>query len=117
MTGANQKLGEWGEGLAVDWYLREGYQVVERNWRVTEGEIDIIATTADRSVIVFCEVKTRTSTRFGSGAESVTPAKQRQVRKVALLWLRQCGANFDTIRFDVASVNGQGDVELLEGCF
>ena len=117
MTGSKQRLGQWGEDLAALEYERLGLRLVDRNWRVNEGEIDIIAAVDSTSTIVFCEVKTRSSDRFGTGAESVTVAKQRQVRKVALLWLGQCGSRFDNIRFDVASVNGAGDVELIEDCF
>ncbi len=117
MTGRNQQIGRWGENLAARWYLEHGFDVVEQNWTVNEGELDLIAIDRDSSTVVFCEVKTRTSSRFGTGAEAVTKTKQRQVRKVAMLWLQQHNERFNNIRFDVASVDGDGDVNLIEGCF
>jgi putative endonuclease len=70
-----------------------------------------------RSLIVFCEVKTRTSSAFGLPAEAVTAAKQGRIRRLALQWLReQRGLARMALRFDVAAV--QGDVvEVIEGAF
>ncbi len=117
MTGRNQQFGRWGEGLAAEWYRDHGFEVTAQNWATSEGELDIVAIDRNASLVVFCEVKARSSDQFGTGAEAVTKTKQRQVRKIALLWLREHGAQFEEIRFDVASVNGAGEVDLIEGCF
>jgi putative endonuclease len=111
-----QALGGHGETLAAQWYVRHGYEIVARNWRVAEGEIDLVAR-RDR-ILVFCEVKTRTSDRFGSAAEAVTAAKQRRLRRVAALYLhrRESPSRRDVIRFDVACVNGS-EVEVIEQAF
>jgi len=70
---------------------------------------------------VFCEVKTRASTRFGAPFEAVTPAKQRRLRNLALRWLAERTTHRRTLRFDVASVTRTADndlvVEVLEGAF
>lgn len=108
-------LGQRGEEAAAGWYRDRGYEVVARNWRCRDGELDLVA--RRRSLIVFCEVKTRTSSAFGLPAEAVTAAKQGRIRRLALQWLReQRGLARMALRFDVAAV--QGDVvEVIEGAF
>lgn len=118
----NHAVGEAGENAAAQWYVEHGYVIVDRNWRVREGEIDIVCMTgrpdsARGGTLVFCEVKTRTSSRFGSGADAVGWKKQRQVRRVAMVWLDQSDTYFDEIRFDVADVDGSGHVIIHEDCF
>ena len=115
MSRARQALGRYGEDRAARWYEDRGYRVLARNWRVREGEIDLVL--AKQRVLVFCEVKTRTSDRFGSAAEAVGPRKQQQVRAVARRYLadevRRAPGN---IRFDVAAVTPAG-IEVIEGAF
>jgi putative endonuclease len=110
-----QDVGRAGEDLAAAWYEANGYQVLDRNWRTARGEIDIVADRDD--VVVFCEVKTRTTTRFGRGFEAVGHAKRQRIRGIALSWLQQSGNRYREIRFDVADVDGAGNVEVLEACF
>jgi putative endonuclease len=111
-------LGQWGEQQAVDLLQSEGLQVLARNWRVREGEIDIVA--RDGRTVVFCEVKTRSSAACGAPAEAVTAAKARRLRRLALLWLAEHPGG-DLIRFDVVSVTRQNRgpalVEHLVGAF
>jgi putative endonuclease len=111
-----QALGGHGETLAARWYVQHGYAIVERNWRVAEGEIDLVAR-GDR-VLVFCEVKTRTSDRFGTAAEAVTAAKQRRLRRLAAEYLRRAESSprQEAVRFDVACVNCN-KVEVIEQAF
>ena len=117
-AGHRQRLGARGEQIVADWYVARGYQVVARNWRCREGEIDLVVWSRRRD-LVFCEVKTRSSTRFGVPAEAVTAAKQQRLRVLATRFL----ADHDTqvagrrgLRFDVASVIA-GRVEVIEGAF
>ncbi len=117
-------LGVRGEDAAVAWYRSASYVVLDRNWRCTDGELDVVARSADGSVLVFCEVKTRSSGAFGSPFEAVGPAKQRRVRKLATMWLRsarRAAGYHDHIRFDVAAVTigagGALEVEVLEDVF
>lgn len=114
MTGARRALGARGEELAARWYLDRGYEIVDRNWRCRDGEIDIMA--ARGPVLVVCEVKTRTSDAFGSPAAAVTPAKQRRLRRLAMAWLDEHGAQGRRLRFDVAAVVGN-TVNVIEGAF
>jgi putative endonuclease len=111
-------LGRDGEDVAAAWYEDAGYEVIDRNWRRREGEVDLIVR-RDRTV-VFCEVKTRTSDRFGTGAESVLEAKQRRIRRLASRWLSELtpasGRSRVDVRFDVVSITA-GEVEVIEDAF
>lgn len=107
-------LGDAGERRVSDWYLRRGYRVQARNWRTRNGELDLVL--VRRGQLVFCEVKTRTSRRFGHPAEAVTPAKQRRIRGLALQWMADTGIRRSRIRFDVATVEGRS-VEVRQGVF
>ncbi|MGE3622143.1 MAG: YraN family protein [Acidimicrobiia bacterium] len=108
-------MGRRGEDLAAAWYARHGGVVVARNWRCRDGELDLVV--RDGPWLVFVEVKARTSDRFGHPAESVTPAKQRRLRRLAMRFLddRQ-GAGVGRIRFDVVSVLG-GEVRVDRAAF
>ena len=117
-------LGARGEEAAAAWYVAASYEVLDRNWRCAEGEIDVVAADADGGVLVICEVKTRTSGAFGSPFEAVTPAKQRRLRTLAAWWLRSARrgpTRYDHIRFDVAAVTsgagGRSEVEVLQDAF
>jgi putative endonuclease len=117
-------LGGRGEDAAVAWYRSALYTVLDRNWRCADGELDVVAQSADGHVLVFCEVKTRSSATYGSPFDAVSPAKQRRVRKLATLWLgsgRRGAGHYDHIRFDVAAVTtgarGALEVEVLEDAF
>ncbi|MGZ4690521.1 MAG: YraN family protein [Acidimicrobiia bacterium] len=112
-------LGQRGESLVADWYEREGYEVLARNWRRREGELDLILGQGRR--VVFCEVKTRSSTRFGAPIEAITRTKQLRIRALAARWLRESGLHGRDLRFDVASVmieRGTAPViDVLESAF
>jgi putative endonuclease len=117
-AGERQRLGARGEQLVAEWYVARGYQVVARNWRCREGEIDLVVWSRRRD-LVFCEVKTRSSTRFGVPAEAVTPAKRRRLRLLAARFLAAHGsevAGRRGLRFDVAAVTA-GRVEVIAAAF
>lgn len=113
-----QRLGARGEDRAADWYRAAGYEVVARNWRCAEGELDLVV--AQPGQLVFCEVKTRTSDRFGVPAEAVTSAKQRRLRTLAARFLAEhpqgVGSAARSIRFDVVAVTGS-TVDVIEAAF
>ena len=115
MTKARQKLGVTGEDAVAAWYAARGYEVLARNWRCRQGELDLIVSGPAR-LVAFCEVKTRTSDAFGAPVEAVTRSKQARVRQLAARWLDDAPFRPREIRFDVASVLG-GVVEVLEGAF
>ena len=114
MTAASAALGRSGEGRVAEWYVGHGYEVLARNWRCRTGELDLVVGRA--RLVVFCEVKTRTSERFGAPVEAVTPAKQARIRRLAARWLAEASLPRRAIRFDVASVMG-GAIEVLEDAF
>ena len=103
-----------GEDAAGAWYLQQGYEIVQRNWRCRTGEIDLICRRG--RVLVFCEVKARTTDRFGSPFEAVTPAKCRRLRRLASLYLAEAQPGATVVRFDAAAVK-DGRVEVLEDAF
>jgi len=108
-------LGATGEDAAARRYERAGYEVVGRNWRCREGELDLVL--AHGRLMVFCEVKTRTSERFGLPAEAVDWRKQARIRRLAVRWLAAWdGARPGALRFDVASVS-HGRVTIFEDAF
>lgn len=117
MSDQRQALGAAGEAAVAAWYTAAGYEVLDRNWRCREGELDLVLT-RDR-VIVFCEVKTRRNDAFGAPVEAVTAQKQRRLRTLAVRWLGERGGGGE-LRFDVASVRparGRLEVEVLEDAF
>ena len=118
MTGLgahNRCLGRTGETRAAEWYAAQGYEVVARNWRCRDGELDLIVRRG--ATLVFCEVKTRGSEAFGVPAEAVTPVKQARVRRLAARWMREEESRpARVVRFDVASVL-RGRLDVIEGAF
>lgn len=114
MTMASRALGARGEALAAAWYEANGYQIIERNWRCREGELDLVVRRA--RTVVFCEVKARSTDAFGLPAEAVDRAKRQRLRVLAARWLDEAPFRAREIRFDVVSVTG-GAVEVLEGAF
>lgn len=114
----SRAVGLHGEALAARWYEHKGYQVLSRNWRCRDGEIDLVVRSGNR--VVFCEVKTRSTGAFGEGLESVTASKQRRIRRLAAKWLSELGPASDRswvdVRFDVVSITG-GRVEVIEDAF
>jgi putative endonuclease len=107
-------LGRQGEDQAALWYEAHDYEVVARNWRCREGELDLILRKA--RLYVFCEVKNRSSATFGVPAEAVTRQKQTRIRHLAARWLQDAPLRPGSIRFDVVSVLG-GEIEVIEGAF
>ena len=98
----NAALGRFGEGIAADYLRSEGMVVLDRNWRCATGEIDIVA--RDGSTLVICEVKTRTSSKYGAPIEAVHARKATRLRRLAALWLDAHGVEPPALRIDVVSV-------------
>lgn len=102
MTRARQIVGTLGEQAAATALEEQGYKILHRNYRCSRGEIDIIC--ERNGILVFCEVKTRTSDRFGLPEEAVTITKRRRIRKLALEYLQREQRRARQLRFDVISV-------------
>ncbi|MGZ4711552.1 MAG: YraN family protein [Acidimicrobiia bacterium] len=112
-------LGAHGEELAAAWYSGRGYEVLDRNWRTRAGELDLVI--ARDGVVVFCEVKTRTTDAFGIGAEAVTVTKQQRIRRLAGEWLTAHDRPARELRFDVVSIlaprDGAPTIDVYEAAF
>jgi putative endonuclease len=102
----------------AEWYGERGYDIVARNWRCRQGEIDIIA--IRDLVLVICEVKTRATADFGSPALAVDANKQQRLRRLAAHWLSENPTTRVSVRFDVAAVIGPKEdvsLEVIEAAF
>jgi putative endonuclease len=105
MTKARQAVGAYGERLASRYLEDQGLVVLARNWRCADGEIDLIL--ADGEDVVFCEVKTRRGSLFGSPAEAVGRTKVQRLRRLAGRWLAESRMGAREVRFDVVEVKPQ----------
>jgi putative endonuclease len=114
---AKDMLGRQGEQLAADYLKNAGLEILQRNWRCSQGEIDIVA--ADGRALVICEVKTRSDVRFGTPLEAITRRKAWRLRRLAAMWLVTQDVMFDEIRIDVVGVlrtaPGQFSIEHVRG--
>ena len=107
-------LGKKGEKLVCKYVKKQGMKIVEANYRTPFGEADLIA--IDKDEIVFIEVKTRTSTAFGTPAEAVGKTKQERYYKIAQFYGMKHGEE-PNARFDVAQVYADGKIEYLKNAF
>jgi len=107
-------LGDAGQKTAAKYLERKGYRVLEQNFLVHGGEIDIIA--FDAPFYVFVEVKTRSNELFGMPSEAVNAVKQQRLRKAAAVWLHKRRLDLSPCRFDVIEVR-RGEVNHIENAF
>ncbi|MEO7428113.1 MAG: YraN family protein [Acidimicrobiales bacterium] len=114
MVDRRRALGAAGEARAAAWYEANGYEVVARNWRCRDGELDLVVRRGRQ--LVFVEVKARTTDRFGIPAEAVTSAKQRRLRGLAARYLADTDTRASGLRFDVVAILG-GELEVIEAAF
>lgn len=114
-----KNLGIKGEGIAASYLEKiQGYKILQRNYRCTFGEMDIIA--KDHDVLSFVEVKTRGSINFGIPQESVNKRKQHQLSKIALEFINKYNVHHMKARFDVVAVYllpKEERVELIKNAF
>lgn len=101
----NQETGKKGEDIAVDYLIKQGYHILERNFSCKLGEIDVIAIdTITKNELVFIEVKSRKQTIYGKPAEAVDIRKTKHIYKVAEYFLMIHNLESSFIRFDVIEV-------------
>jgi putative endonuclease len=100
---SNVSVGNKGEDLACDYLEKLGYKILDRNYRIRGGEIDIIAT--DKNILVFIEVKTRYSRDFGLPSEAITPWKIRLLLKTAQFYLQKINWKDDPYRLDAVLID------------
>jgi putative endonuclease len=112
-------IGKTGEDLACAELCRRGYAILVRRFRTRDGEIDIVA--RDGDVLVFVEVKTRRSLRFGLPRAAVTERKQHRMVRMAATYLARRHPRAWSCRFDVVEItldrDGAPRVEVLAGAF
>jgi putative endonuclease len=116
--GGLRGVGDDWERLAESRLKREGYRVLERNFRVKPGEVDLVA--EENGVICFVEVKGRRGAGFGLPAEAVTAEKQRRIFRAAEAWLARERRSAAPCRFDVVSIRETPEgpeVEILRDAF
>jgi len=99
-----KELGEKGEQLAVDFLIKNDFEIIERNYRYGHGEIDIIAKDLSDGITAFIEVKTRQNLDFGEPEYAITKNKRRQIKKMAELYLYDKQIEELDCRFDVIAV-------------
>ena len=104
-------LGDWGEEKALRYLSDRGYRLLACNWRTREGEIDLVM--EQDLTIVFIEVKTRNTNRFGSPEESVTPGKQKRLRKTCLAYLQENDYENRDWRIDVVAIEATRIGEII----
>ncbi|KQY59578.1 hypothetical protein ASD11_08470 [Aeromicrobium sp. Root495] len=116
-TTRNQAVGAYGEDVAARHLQEIGMVVLDRNWTCRYGEIDIVA--RDGTTLVVCEVKTRTSDRYGSPLDAITPSKATRLRRLVAHWLEVHDVQPPAVRIDVVSVlvppRGGPRVERIAG--
>lgn len=110
-------VGRSGEDSASRFLVQQGYRILERNFSISSGEIDLIA--LDRDTIVFVEVKTRTSDAYGAPELAVDSRKQARMIKAALAYLKSRKLHQMPCRFDVVAITRAPEerIELIRNAF
>lgn len=111
MRHSNPDIAKIGESAAAEYLKAHGYQILAQNYRFQRGEIDLIVQQDDR--IVFVEVKTRRSLKFGLPQYAVTLRKQRQISKIALAYLQTQNLMDVPCRFDVIAIQLSSQLDVL----
>ena len=107
----NKLKGSLGEKLVCVYLDRYGYEIIEKNYRCTSGEVDVIF--KDKLEIVFAEIKTRTSVEFGNPAEAVDLKKRKHILNVARYYLYTKSLFENPVRFDVIEVYFNKDKPII----
>ena len=113
----HNELGKKGEQLAVDFLLKNGYKILERNYRFDKAEVDIIARQNDTLAVI--EVKTRSSTDFGNPQDFVKPKQIQHLVKAVDEYVNVNSLDVE-VRFDIIAIVREGksfNIEHLENAF
>lgn len=120
-TSGNKGTGELGEDVATNFLIARGYRILERNFRCSGGEVDIIARDPGDKSLVFVEVKARRGLSYGVPQLAITPFKQRQISKASLIWLSKNHLHDTNARFDVIAIllhtHTQHTIEHIKNAF
>jgi len=114
---SRQAMGRYGEDVAARYLIDQGLAVLERNWRCSEGEIDLVL--RDGATLVACEVKTRHDDAFGTPHQAITPAKLDRLKRLAARWIDERGIRPSETRIDLVAIRrprrGPAVVEYVRG--
>ena len=119
MNGSGRiQTGKRGEDIAVAYLKNRGYRIIERNYKCLFGEIDIVA--KDGDTVVFVEVKSRKSEKFGDPQSAVGREKQKKISRISLTYLEEknlypCNARFDVVAIKMLPAGSI--VELIQNAF
>jgi putative endonuclease len=111
----SRALGALAEARAAEFLQRKGYRLVDRNWTCRGGEIDLVCTAPD-GTLVFVEVRARSSTSHGTPLETVVDGKRRRLVRAAEIYLHVKKKTDAACRFDIVAITGD-DIEHLEDAF
>lgn len=100
---SNRSVGDEAENLACVFIARNGYKIIQRNYQIRGGEVDIIARVGE--ILVFVEVKARYSHKFGLPEESITYFKIRSLQKTALFYITKINWGDKPYRFDLVTID------------
>lgn len=117
-TDKRKELGKSGEQLAREYLRKKGYKILEHNYRTRYGEIDIIA--QQDSSIVFIEVRTKRTPKFGPPQLSITKFKRNQITKSALAYIKENAISDQSCRFDVVAITFESSgtkIDHIENAF
>jgi putative endonuclease len=103
-TRNNKSFGNEGEDIAADYLKKEGYEIIERNYRFHKGEIDIVAKDNETNYLVFVEVKSRKSLEYGEPEYAITSSKSKQLKRMANYYLLDNHVKNTDCRLDVITV-------------
>ncbi|MEN8075493.1 YraN family protein [Clostridioides difficile] len=98
----NKAIGTYGENIAKDFLITNGYKILDMNYRNKHGEIDIICKL--NNIIIFCEIKSRYTNSFGSPIESVTYYKQKQIINLSQSYIIRNKLSNHDIRYDIIEI-------------
>ena len=119
MVDSRQKLGNRGEKIATNFLRKQGYRIIEKNYRSRLGGIDIVAKEGEG--LVFVEVQACRSTNFGLPEEALPYDKRRRLNRLAMAYLAHRRIRDTNCRFDVASIlmddNRVNHIELIKNAF
>lgn len=99
-------IGKYGERLATQYLIKKGYHILEQNYTVSFGEIDIIA--EKKECLCFIEVKCRKTKQYGLPEEAITPEKRKKIIRVAQFFIKKKPLNHAIFRFDVIAIQFDG---------
>lgn len=111
----NKSFGNYGENVATDFLRRKGYRIIDRNYRAMGTEIDIIC--MDRNILVFVEVKSRSSNRYGYALEAVDERKINNIVQTAMNYIIRNDYSHLQVRFDVVEFYSDGTINHIENAF